>query len=255
MGKRNKTLGELQRAPNAYKKVKNQLAQDAKRKQRRKIPTLSQVFDRIENADVAMKKLFLDEPLTDDELDALLKSDYLKRSSDDVNDEAPYASQTLYERPMLGRTMAFPILFTDIEMEVLAYFGRHPELLHSLSPRKFEELVATVFKNSGFDVELTPETRDGGVDIIAVRNHVLGGPTLHLVECKRYLPGNTIGIGVVQRMMGVVEQHRATQGLIVTTSTFTHAAAEAAHSSPYRLNLSDYTELSRWLSTFIRRPS
>jgi restriction system protein len=218
-----------------------------------KLPlTSQQIFERIERADAAMKKLFLDEPLTDEEFDELLQSDYLKALDDKPDSAEGYQASTLYEPAKFGLAVASPFLFTNIELEVLAYFGRHPELLHSLPPRKFEELVASIFRNNGFDVELTPETRDGGVDIAAVQKNVFAGSTLHLVECKRYLPENKVGIGTVQRMLGVVEQHRATQGIIVTTSTFSREAKVCAQSSRYRLGLNEYADLSKWLAAFAK---
>jgi len=223
-----------------------------RRKPKPLFPSALAAFATIELADVAMKKLFHDEPLTTEELDALLHSEYLSPSEDGAAGQAAGA-QTLYQPSRLGIAISSPFLFTDVEREVLAYFGRHPEVLHSLPPRKFEELVAAVFRQSGFDVELTPETRDGGIDIIAVRKDSLLGEGLHLVECKRYIPGNTVGIGVVQRLLGVVEQHRATKGIIVTTSTFTRDALEVAQNARHRLALNEYSTLAHWLAQFSRR--
>jgi restriction system protein len=80
------------------------------------------------------------------------------------------------------------------------------------------------------------------------------GSTLHLVECKKYRPENKVGIGIVQRMLGVVEQHRATQGIIVTTSSFSNDAEVCARSSQYRLGLNEYTDLSKWLAEFAKIP-
>ncbi len=209
-----------------------------------------QAYDLIEQADTAMKKLFLGEELTQKEWSALLGSDYLEPATTDVNKCMEDAAEQLYSASTLQLAQANPFIYTDIETEVLAYFGRHPELLHSLPPRKFEELIASVFHKSGFDVELTPETRDGGIDIIAVRRDDLCGGSLNLIECKRYLPHNTVGIGVVQRLYGVVEQHKATKGIIVTTSSFTKDARKAAEFSRHRLVLNDYSNLSAWLKAF-----
>lgn len=220
------------------------------RKPRPPVPSTAQVFSTIELADTAMKKLFHDEPLSSEELDALLHSDYLSPVQDGGFATTVGAAQTLYQPARFGLAVASPFLFTDVEREVLAYFGRHPELLHSLPPRKFEELVASVFRQGGFEVELTPETRDGGIDIIAVRKDSLAGNGLHLIECKRYMPGNTVGIGVVQRLLGVVEQHKATKGIIVTTSTFTRDALEVAQSARHRLALNEYSKVAEWLSQF-----
>ena len=214
-------------------------------KNQKPLLTIRQAFERIESSDAAIKKLFLSEALTDDELDALMKSDYLT-----LTDNSLQPINTLYKPSNLSIAVASPILFANIEIEILAYFGRHPELLYSLPPRKFEELVASVLHNNGFDVELTPETRDGGVDIFAVQKNGFAGNTLHLVECKKYRPENKVGIGFVQRMIGVVEQHRATQGIIVTTSSFSKDAQVCALSSQHRLSLNDYADVSKWLAAF-----
>ena len=223
------------------------------RKKQKPPVTLLDAFEGIERADTAMKKLFLDEPLTDDELDSLLHSDYLKALVDRPGSAEGQQASVLYAPSKFSLAVCSPILFASIEIEVLAYFGRHPELLYSLPPRKFEELVASVFRNNGFDVELTPETRDGGVDIVAIRKNGFGGSTLHLVECKRYLPENKVGIGIVQRMLGVVEQHRATQGIIVTTSSFSREAQVCAQNSQYRIGLNGYANLSKWLAVFAKQ--
>lgn len=213
-------------------------------------PTIKQIFDRIEHSDLAIKKLFLGETLTDDELYYLMKSDYLEPLDDGQDTENCNKTRTLYDSAKFSLAIATPFLFQNIEIEVLAYFGRHPQLLYSLPPRKFEELIASVFRNNGFEVELTPETRDGGFDVIASQKNGFAGSTMHLIECKRYTPENKVGIGIVQRMLGVIEQHRATQGIIVTTSSFSRDAEICAESSRNRLGLKQYCDISKWLAAF-----
>lgn len=217
------------------------------KKPRPRVRSAAQAFEEIELANAAVTKLFLDEPLSSAELDALLHSDYLSPSDEPVICGKPVS---LYEPAKFGLAVASPFLFSDVEREVLAYFGRYPELLHSLPPRKFEELIASVFRQNGFAVELTPETRDGGIDIIAVQKSGLSGSSLHLIECKRYLPHNTVGIGIVQRLLGVVEQHKATKGIVVTTSSFTRDAVLVAESAQHRLVLNEYSKLTSWLAEF-----
>lgn len=210
-----------------------------------------QAYDLIEQADTAMKKLFLGEDLTKQEWKSLLGSDYLEPTQTQLWEKGVEGiSEKLYSASMLKIASTQPFIYTDIETEILDYFGWYPELLYSLPPRKFEELIASVFHRNGFDVELTPETRDGGIDIIAVKRNDLCGGSFNLIECKRYLPHNTVGIGVVQRLYGVVEQHRATKGIIVTTSSFTKDAKEVAELSKHRLVLNDYSNLASWLKMF-----
>lgn len=208
-------------------------------------------YELIEQAGNAMKKIFLGEALSRREWNSLLSSDYLEPTQTEhrvkgVEDVAEKSCSAL----ALQLASTHPFIYTDIETEILAYFGRYPELLFSLPSRKFEELIASLFHKNGFDIELTPEARDGGVDIIAVRRDDLCGGSLNLIECKRYLPPNTVGIGVVQRLYGVVEQHKATKGIIVKTSSFTKDAKEAAELSKHRLVLNNYSNLTSWLKAF-----
>lgn len=201
----------------------------------------------IELSESAMRKLALGEDLTDAEAAALFESDYVQEGS-------PYPEflgrgTSLYETPgSLG-----VIHLIDVEREMFAYFTRHPDQMRLIPPRRFEELVAAIFKNNGFDVTLTPETRDGGIDIFAVQKNVLGGNLLHLIECKRYAANNKVGIGVVQRLAGIVDQHRANRGVIVTTSTFTEDADEVRRMMPYKLAFAPYTDLTRWIEEIHQR--
>ena len=137
----------------------------------------------------------------------------------------------------------------DVESELLEFFRVNPELMHAMSPRKFEELVAAIFRNNGYHVELTPESRDNGVDIIAVQTSALTGDSVHLIECKRYAPDRPVGIGVVQRLLGVVTHLRATKGVVVTTSQFTAPARVVAQNSRHVLALRDYEALTSWLQS------
>ncbi len=216
------------------------------RKPRPVIPSVDKIFSTLELADIALKKLYHDESLTDAELAALFESDYVTKS---VSAAAQTEPKTLY---VAASEIApnFGILFPNVEAEMLVHFSRHPEDLLRIPSRKFEELVAAVFRNNGYEVELTPKTRDGGVDIIAVERKILTGTSVHLIECKRYSPDNKVGIGVLQRMLGVVTHRKANKGIIVTTSSFSRDAIAFAESTRYQLSLSDYFDLSEWLKRF-----
>ena len=119
--------------------------------------------------------------------------------------------------------------------------------MFNLSPRRFEELVAAIFRNNGFTVELTPQTHDGGVDIIAVQHSAFTGELIHLIECKRYHPSRKVGIGVVQRLLGTVTQRRATKGIVVATSSFSRDAIRVAKETRHVIALNDYKSIVGWL--------
>ena len=138
------------------------------------------------------------------------------------------------------------IVFTDINEELKRYLAKHPEKLYDLTPRKFEELIASILKDFGLDVKLTPATRDGGRDIIAyIRNAVCR--ILLFVECKKWSPKNKVGVQVVDRLIGVSHIYKANKSLLVTTSTFTKDAIEHARLAEEEIELKDYEKIKAWL--------
>jgi hypothetical protein len=50
----------------------------------------------------------------------------------------------------------------NVNAELFAYLKKHPDSLHTFSPRQFEEVIAEILQDMGCEVELTPQTRDGG---------------------------------------------------------------------------------------------
>jgi restriction system protein len=118
--------------------------------------------------------------------------------------------------------------------------------MQNLTPRKFEELVAELFRAKGYEVELTPATRDGGFDMRAFQRGSVG-TFLTLIECKRYGPKRPVSVDVVRGLYGVTESKGATSGLIVTTSSFTKDAKSFQDQNKYRIQLADQAELQAWL--------
>lgn len=123
---------------------------------------------------------------------------------------------------------------------------RQPRLLHTLTAREFEEIVAEMFTRDGFGVTLTPIARDGGKDIYAAKKDQLGS-LLYVVECKKYSPDRPVGVGVVRSLHGVVQAESATAGILITTSRFTQPAQDFQEQIKHQLSLLDYHDLSRWL--------
>jgi len=160
------------------------------------------------------------------------------------------ASESLFDKVTAdGAVESAKLVFTDVNDALKKYFAQHPEKLHQLNPRKFEELVASILKDFGFEVELTQQTRDGGRDILAyMRNAVV--QFLTFVECKRYAPENKVGVGIVRQVTGVHYLYKADKSLIVTTSSFTKDAIEEAKKIEHELSLKDYQDIRAWLSRY-----
>lgn len=139
------------------------------------------------------------------------------------------------------------IWFMDVENELTKYLSRNVNKLYSFSSREFERLIASILVSYGFEVELTPETRDGGFDILAIRNDKITGNETILIECKKYAPNNKVGIGVVQRLIGAVNQFNANKGILVTTSMFTKDASKSAELSANKVILKDLNNIADWI--------
>jgi restriction endonuclease Mrr len=127
--------------------------------------------------------------------------------------------------------------------DILAAFT---EKLARLRPREFEELIAEMFTREGYDVTLTPESRDNGVDLYVAKRTRFGS-LLYVVECKRFRPDRPIGPSLVRQLRGIVERECATAGILVTTSSFSAGARKEQSAVPFKLSLYDNRDLQRWL--------
>jgi len=159
----------------------------------------------------------------------------------------PIMADTLYqdESPS-SDTIVF---LEDINDELLFYLAKKPEIIYELGSRKFEELIAKLLTDKGHEVSLTKNTRDGGYDIFAkVKNDF--SEFIILAECKKYSPANKVGVEIVRGLYGVVEEHKANQGIIITSSFFTKEAQQTQLRIGNRMALKDYNDLVEWLGPY-----
>lgn len=150
----------------------------------------------------------------------------------------------------LPKDNQFDIRLAEINEELVKYLSSHPNLIYDLSPRRFEMLVAEILSDMGFEIRLTPETRDGGRDIFAVFKLPIG-EILTIVECKRYKPDNKIGVDIIERFLYTLDRKdNASCGLIATTSFFTSEARGIEKGFPWKLKLKDFSALKEWTSQY-----
>ena len=91
---------------------------------------------------------------------------------------------------------------------------------------EFEEYIATLFTNKGFQVQRTNYAHDGGIDLIAVYNEPLFCGK-YIVQCKKY-EDTLVGQPVIRDLYGVVMSENANKGILITTSDFTEEARSFA---------------------------
>jgi len=152
-----------------------------------------------------------------------------------------------------NNTGTLNIIVTDISDSLLRLLSKRPALMHELSPRKFEELVARLLADMGYSVTLTSVTKDGGYDILA-ETKLETGSILTLVECKKWSPRRPVSVELVRNIYGVLSFKGATQAMIATTSRFTSSAKQLQDAHKYRLSLREYEDLCSWLSRYNKEP-
>lgn len=133
--------------------------------------------------------------------------------------------------------------------EILQNIQEQPEQLFDLTPRQFEEVIAELLANFGWDVSLTRPTKDGGYDILAVNRDSSGLETTWIVECKKYRPGNKVGVEIVRSLSGVKAHLGVSNALLVTSSEFSKGSKQLADSR-YDLHLIEYFDLLNWLKQY-----
>ena len=103
--------------------------------------------------------------------------------------------------------------------------------LQSLNWRELEWLCGSLYSDMGFDVNVTPRGNDDGVDIVAKTNNI-GEKTLIVVQSKKWELTNPVGKKEIRELLGTIDLHRATKGVLVTTGRFESGAIEMAERDP-----------------------
>jgi hypothetical protein len=124
------------------------------------------------------------------------------------------------------------------------------ELL-ALTARQFEELVAEVWGRLGYTVELTASTRDGGRDVIAVRQSE--ARVRYLIECKRYDSMHKVGVRFVRALYGVKCDEGATKAFLATTTTFSRDALRFFGRHEWDMEPRDYQGVIDWIQMAQKR--
>lgn len=128
---------------------------------------------------------------------------------------------------------------------------RDPNFMEKLSWRKWEEIIAAAYVKAGFrDVHLTPQSGDGGKDVVAT---MPGQITVRIIDqVKKYKPGHKVPANDIRALLGVLHDPRYTKGLVTTTSHFAPGILtdpSIKHLIPAKLELRDREQILTWLST------
>ena len=111
--------------------------------------------------------------------------------------------------------------------EIRAYLAAKYDARFDIDPWRFEETIASVYKDLGYETRVTARSGDDGVDVIldGPDNSVIG------VQVKRYK--GKISVEQIRSLAGALLLNGMTRGIFITTSSF----QSGAHSTTERLRL------------------
>ena len=159
----------------------------------------------------------------------------------DLNDDSPSDKKSLI-------AVARPIIISANEA-MIAGLKKQPRDVFNLTPRQYEELIAELLHDIGYQVTLTQATRDGGKDILASMRTELG-EFLCLVEAKHYREDRKIGVSLVRTLYGTLCDYQASSAMLVTTSSYSKDAQALQKKHKYELSLRDYTDVAGWIQRY-----
>jgi len=162
---------------------------------------------------------------------------------DRVADQWFQARQWLQKRlePSVGTIATLDL----VDVRLLEVLLSDPKLTYMLDWRSFEKALAAIVERLGYEVELQRGTKDGGIDIIAIRRDKAFGGHRYLLQAKRW--SHHVGVETVREVLFLREHYRATKACLATTSTFTRGAWELGQEYRWQLELRDSERLIEWL--------
>ncbi len=134
--------------------------------------------------------------------------------------------------------------------EIIQQIYLDKQFLYKLKSRKFEEVIAEILYQKGFEVQLTKQTRDNGYDILALKK-IESFPVKFLVECKKFAPNRPIGIGIIRSFCNVIKEEKANKGIICTTSYFSQPSKDRKEKEGVILDFRDNSDILIWVKEYL----
>ena len=122
---------------------------------------------------------------------------------------------------------------------------KNPELLKTMDWRVFEEMLADILKHLGYTVELTRRTKDGGIDVIAIRHDLYLGSHKYILQARRQM--KAVQVAPIRELLFLHNDLKATKSCFATTTTFTKGAWQEAEKYKWQLELKDRDGILEWI--------
>lgn len=123
----------------------------------------------------------------------------------------------------IGSLKEFDVSDQSVPIEAIrSYLAAKYDARFQVDPWRFEEVVASVYRDVGYQARVTARSGDGGIDVIldGPDNEVIG------VQVKRYK--DRIGVEQIRSFSGALFLEGMARGVFVTTSDFAQGAEKVA---------------------------
>ncbi len=132
-------------------------------------------------------------------------------------------------------------------LSILSKLHKNLLTLGDLNWREFEILISELLASDGYEIELMRGTKDGGVDVVAVKDMGETGMFKALWQAKKNRTSRKVGISTIRELADVRNEHQASKGIIVTTSFLTRDALQRVERERYLLGKVDSDDLKAWV--------
>jgi len=140
----------------------------------------------------------------------------------------------------------------DLSNELARLVARDPYWLERIEWRDLERMMASVFSRLGFDVQLTPSSKDHGKDLV-LECLISGKLATYIVEIKHWRSRQRVGHRTVTDFIRVVARERRQGGLFLATYGYASDAVEAiAEVDRDRIRLGDVSMIVALCRTYLR---
>jgi|GEM_PF-4353899 len=152
----------------------------------------------------------------------------------------------IQQRAPKSSTASRIVTFDLLDLRIIQTLMADKKLLATLDWRAFEKMLATVLATLEYEIELQRGTKDGGVDILAIKKDSVFGAHRYLLQAKRW--SQKVGVEPVRELLFLQQHYGATKACLATTSTFTSGAWQLGEEYRWQLELRDYEKLQEWVA-------
>jgi HJR/Mrr/RecB family endonuclease len=144
------------------------------------------------------------------------------------------------------------VILQDLSARLARMIALDKSTLAYLEWRDVERVVAEVFDGLGFQVRLTPGSKDGGKDVV-LSFTAMGRQAEYYVEIKHWRSSTKVGSGAVEKLLKVIVEQKKDGGLFLSTYGFTANAFEQLTTiDRQKLRFGDQDRIVTFCRTYVK---